>query len=233
MSKKKTAAFAVLLLAGILYINIFTASAKTKLPEISLKCGYAQENTETIVSLNVNEEIFVSAYSFEIYFDPDVLSFEDASMGSALQYGSFYCNGEYSEDCVRVVWSDSEDINVSGELAKLKFRTKTAESGTKTGLYIGYSVMGNENYEEIPFDTVDSEIEIMADYIWGDANGDGLTTAADAVAVNKYNISRDLYPINKKYTTNADIDYNNIINLSDSDGIVSYIIRQRGKGGAM
>ncbi|MGN1481877.1 cohesin domain-containing protein [Porcipelethomonas sp.] len=233
MLKKKTAVLTAAVLTVVLSLNLFSVSAKKKLPEISLQCGYAQENAETTVSLNVNEKISVSAFSFEIFFDPKKLSFEDASMGSALNYGNFYCNGEYSDDCVRIVWSDSEDANVSGELAKLKFRTKNAETGTKTGLYIGYSSMGNEKFEEIAFDTVDSEIEIMQDYIWGDANGDGETTAADAVAINKYNISRELYPINNKYVINADIDYNNIINLSDSDGVVNYIMKQNRKGGAI
>ena len=120
---------AVLLTSAVLSAAGFTFSAnaeKEQTPEIYLQCGYAQENSETVVSLMSDSALSVSAFSVEIVFDPSVLTFEDAVAGEALTSGTFHSNGEYSEDCVRLVWSDSKNADVMGELAKLKFSVKNA-----------------------------------------------------------------------------------------------------------
>ncbi len=218
---------AVLLTSAVLSAAGFTFSAnaeKEQTPKIYLQCGYAQENSETVVSLMSDSALSVSAFSIEIVFDPSVLTFEDAVAGEALTSGTFYSNGEYSEDCVRLVWSDSKNADAMGELAKLKFSVKNATSGEKTGLYIGYTEMGNEKLQEVAFEKSDAEMEIKQDYVWGDANCDGYTTASDVVMINKYNLSQKDYPLSDNGFINADVDFNEIINLSDSMEITSYVL---------
>lgn len=222
---KKLKILSVITVIAIIFsINIFgTVNAEEELPCIFLSNANAGENELTEISVNFDKNVDISAFSIEILYNPENLSFIEAEKGSALNSGTFYYNN-VSEDSVKLIWSNSRNNSLKGNCVKLTFKTKNASAGGSAPVYIGHSVLGNEDLEDVEFDTRDSEIKIYSNYLKGDVSGDGETDSTDIIVLNKYLLSRELYPIKEDLLINADIDYDGNINTKDSMGIINYVI---------
>lgn len=224
MKKRKAA---VILSAIIMIFSLNTVTAKVdaedKLPCIYPECGYAGENEITEVSVKFDSETDISAFSIEIVFNPEMLDFIEAEKGSAVKSGTFYYN-TYSEDSVKLVWSDSKDSSIKGTAAKLSFKTKHGTAEKEAGVFVGRCILGNENYEEVQFETENSFVKIYRDYVMGDASGDGVTNSSDVIVVNKNVISENKYPISSENKINADADCDGVISSKDCTKIINHIL---------
>lgn len=221
MKKIKLAAV-IFFIATVISVNIFsTVNAEEELPRIFLSSANAGENQLTEITVNFDGNVDISAFSIEILFNPENLVFIEAQKGNALNSGTFYYNS-FSEDSVRLVWSDGKDSSVNGVAAKLVFKTKNSNGAVP--VYIGYSMLGNENLQELEFETGNGEIRIYSDYLKGDVSGDGKIDSTDIILLNKYLISKELYPIGEDLLVNADMDYDGNINSKDGMDMINLII---------
>lgn len=161
-----------------------TVSAQDK-PVFYINAGYGEQNDITEVELKIENNSGISAYSVRVDFDPRVLEFVDAGQGDAIGSGTFYSNGEYSEDCVKLVWSDSRNRSGDGVLAVLRFKTANETAETKTTVSIGHSTVSCD-LSAAEFETENDELRISGDYKRGDVNMDGLIDVSDVVALNMH-----------------------------------------------
>ncbi len=208
----------------ILSATVFSSEdvfSESSLPCLSLKSGYAAENSVTTVTASLDTELNLAAYSITLNFDPTMIEFADAICLS--EHGKFF-SGDTMDDCVTLIWSDSQNRNISGDLFTVKFITKGESSGNVIPIEIGYSVLGNDSIDEIPFDAVGCEIIVLEDYFWGDVNGDEMISISDVIAVNRFLDDAESYQLSKKRFINADTDNNGIVNFQDCKNILSYVI---------
>ncbi|MGN0612667.1 MAG: dockerin type I domain-containing protein, partial [Porcipelethomonas sp.] len=183
--------------------------------------GYAAQNDVTTVTASLDGETMLAAYSISVSFDSAALEFVNAS--SSLEYGMFYCSSS-SDDSVTLVWSDSRDRSISGEIFEIEFKTKGNSAGQTIPVETGYSVMGSEKMEEIPFSSAGCEIIITENYKWGDANCDGRVSTSDVIAINKYCILGEGPDLSGDGLINADADRNGTVSAKDSKVILEYIV---------
>ncbi len=214
-----------ILLSSVLALNFvssarITASAENSLPQFSIRGGYAEENAVTSVIASFDDEMNIAAYSISVNFDPQQLEFVKA--WDNIEYGNFYYNST-SDDCVTFVWSDSEDRSFKGDVFNIEFKTKGETSGQNVPVNVGYSIMGNDKMEEIPFEAQGCEISVSSIYKWGDVNCDGIISVSDVTAINKFNIDSEEYSLTDEMLINGDTDKNNIINSDDSNAILKYL----------
>ena len=214
----------VLTSACLLFGNMFSVYSKDKLPCIYLEGGYAAENNITYVTAYTDTEIDLAAYSITLNFDPSLLEFIDAQNNS--QKGNFFSEA-VSDDKVSVIWSYAEDCKFDEKLFTAKFKTKSDAVDCVIPVEIGYSVLGNEESEEIPFDAAGCEIKVVGDYLWGDANCDRVLNMADDVTVNQFNMDSEKYSLSKAARLNCDTDSNGVIDSKDCENILNAIINRR------
>lgn len=205
----------------IVLSNTLSASAEKELPYIIVSGGYADENNLTSVSISVDREISLAAYSVSLIFDPSMLEFADAD--GCFDYGNFFYEST-TDDCVTFVWSDSSDHIVSGNLLTARFKTKSETAGCEVPVEIGYSIIGNESTEEIPFKTSDGMITVIRGYKCGDSNSDGIISLSDAIALNRFSIDSKEFPLSDIQLINSDTDSNGKINIMDMRYVLDIVV---------
>lgn len=191
-------------------------------PVISVNAGYGAENDIAEVDINVEKNMGMSAYSIEIDFDPRVLTFVDAVQGSAFSGGVFYCNGDYSDDAVRIVWSDSRNKKGDGTAAVLRFKTAYGSAGTATPVSIGYTVIADD-MKEADFTANDGELIITGEITEGDINCDGEISVSDVVLLNMYLLNGQQNPLSYESQANSDVTGDKRITSADSAHLMNYI----------
>lgn len=197
------------------------ASAEDNL-KIYLDAGYGGENDITEVELKIANNSGISAYSIRVDFDPGVLEFVDAEQGDAISSGTFYPNGEYSEDCVRLVWSDSHNRTGDGTLAVLRFKTADGTAETKTALTVGRSMVSSD-LSEAQFTTENAELKIAAYIKTGDVNIDGVVDVSDVVTLNMYLLEGMGEDVSYSIRANCEVSGDNIISSVDSTSLMSIV----------
>lgn len=210
--------FSLIINVGL--ISAFPVSAEQPSAVLNLRAGYAAENDITFVSGSLEAETDAAAYSITLNFNPEYLEFVDAE--SNLSYGAFYYNS-VSEDCVNLVWSDTENRSLNGEIFSASFKTKGDTADLTVPVELGHSVMGNDSMEEIPFEPAYCEIIVLENYKWGDVNNDGITSLSDVVAINQFYIDSEQFSLDSQMKINSDTDTNKILNISDSNNILKYV----------
>ncbi len=198
----------------------FSVQAKEQMPVISLSSRYASESSVTSVTASIDSEINVAAYSVSLYFDPTYIEFTDAECTS--KYGTFFY-GDSAEDTVTLIWSDSRNRTIKGDMFTVSFKTKSDSAGCTVPVEIGYSVLGSDSTGEIPFKAEGCEITILDEYVWGDSNCDGILSIADAVAINRFTFNPKSFIFLDSQIINSDTDGNGIINFKDCKNILKCI----------
>lgn len=198
-----------------------TAVAQDK-PTICLNAGYGGENDITEVELNIENNSGISAYSVKVNYDPKTLEFVEARQGDAIGSGTFYSNGEFSEDCVRLVWSDSRNRSGDGTLAVLRFKTANETEGTKTPLSIGHSTI-SDDLSSAEFDVRNSELRIGGDINTGDVNMDGIVDVSDVVALNMYLLEGMSDSISYTIQANCEVSGDKKISADDSVCLINHV----------
>ena len=166
-------------------------------PLLYINAGYGEENGVAEVELKIKNNKGISAYSVIVNYDPDMLTFIEASQSDALSGGVFYCNGSYAQDAVRLVWSDS--------------RNKS-----------GHTLVGDD-LQPAAFEASDGELKISGEIFYGDVNRDGIVNVADIVALNMYLLDSDKNVLTNTSQANADVNGDKLINSNDSLTIMNYI----------
>lgn len=208
----------------LLWTSVFSMPVSAQdFPEIYIDAGYGGENEIAEVMLNVSGNTGMSAYSIEVDYDPSALRFVEAVQGDAVEGGVFYCNGDYDENAVRVVWSTSRDKMGDGTLAVLRFKTANGTAESKTAFSIGHSVIGNEDFEELEFSTESGELKIGESLKKGDVNLDGNVDIADVVWLNGYLLNPATKSFNYTVLGNAEVSGDNRINISDSALLINHV----------
>lgn len=194
--------------------------ATDSVPVISLKGGYASESSVTTVTASIDSEVNIAAYSIALYFDPTYVEVTDARCAN--KYGTFF-SGESAEDMITLIWSDSLNRTIKGDLFTVSFKTKSDSAGHTVPIEIGYSVLGDETTGEIPFEARGCEINILNEYMWGDASCDGILSVSDAIIVNRYTSDSKNYKLSETQLINSDTDKNGIVNFKDCENILKRI----------
>lgn len=218
--KKIATAISILMLASGLSFDV---SAQDTVPLVYINTGYISENDIAEVQLNIKNNIGISAYTIEVDYNPETLEFIDASQGNALEDGTFYCNGDYAEDAIRLVWSNSRNKEGDGTAAVLRFKTSDGTADMDTAISIGYSMLGDD-LSECAFEPSDGELKIVSEIHRGDVNRDGDVDIADVVVINMYLLDKEKHLISKNSQANAEVSNDKIVNASDSALILNYVV---------
>ncbi len=193
------------------------------IPKIYIDAGYGGENGIAEVNLNISGNSGLSAYSIQVDYDPSALRIVDAVAGDAMENGVFYCNADYDENALRVVWSNAHDEHGDGTLAVLRFKTANGTAETKTPISIGYSVLGNDDFEELEFETESGELKIGNELHKGDVNLDGNVDIADVVWLNGYLLNPATKTFNYTVLGNAEMSGDNHVDIYDSAILINYV----------
>lgn len=200
------------------------ASAEDYFSKISLSAGYGSENDITEVKVNISSS-GISAYSIEVNFDPRSLYFVGAEQGGSLDGGTFYCNENYSDNAVKLVWSNSRNQKCSGTAAVLRFKAAYGTAETATKLSIKHAELADDLEEEVS--TVqDCAMKIARSITKGDVDENTVINVADLIMLNKYLLSGSEYPLSYTRQANADVSGNGIVTMTDSALILNYLSMQ-------
>lgn len=218
--KRKTAvlAAAAVMLGTVSPLHVSAQDA----PVIYINAGYGAECEMTEIELNIRNNTGISAYSIEVDYDPRVLYFMDARQGDALDGGTFYCNGDYSDDAVRLVWSDSRNQTADGTAAVLRFRPAYGTAETDTPVSIGYSVIADD-LNEAEFETSGGNLKIAGEINRGDVNDDGDVSVSDVVSLNMYLLNPKKYELSYTRQANAEVTGDKLVTANDSGLIMNYV----------
>ncbi len=221
MKRKLKSVISIITSVSIIFAMAVSVNAEKELPLLSLRGGYASENSITTVTASIDSEISLAAYSVSLVFDPTLVEFVDASYRYG---GGNFFSDKTAEDCVTFIWSDSKNRKISGNLFTAKFKVKGETAGRTVPVEVGYSILGNETTEEIPFKASGCEITVINDYSWGDATCDGVVSASDVIRINHFNKNPEKYPMTARQQLNSDTDSNGVINRTDIENVINYII---------
>lgn len=191
-------------------------------PLLYINAGYGEENGVAEVELKIKNNKGISAYSVIVNYDPDMLTFIEASQSDTLSGGVFYCNGSYAQDAVRLVWSDSRNKSGDGTAAVLRFKAADGTADLNTLVSIGHTLVGDD-LQPAAFEASDGELKISGEIFYGDVNRDGIVNVADIVALNMYLLDSDKNVLTNTSQANADVNGDKLINSNDSLTIMNYI----------
>jgi hypothetical protein len=211
---------AFILITAVFLLNMSVSAEEQT--QIYIEAGYGGENAIAEIDLKLSGNNGLSAYSIEINYDPSKLRFVDALQGDAIDGGIFYCNGDYDEDALRIVWSNNRNKLGDGTIARLRFKTLNGTAETSTPISIGHSVLGNDDFEEIIFETDNDELKIGKELKKGDVNKDGKVDVADVVWLNQY-LLNPLYEPDFTTLGNAEVSGNKKIDTMDSMTLINYV----------
>lgn len=189
---------------------------------IYINAGYGAECEITDIELNIKSNTGISAYSIEVDYDPRVLYFMGAKQGEALDGGTFYCNGDYSDDAVRIVWSDGRNQTADGTAAILRFRPAYGTAETDTAVSIGYSMVADD-LNEAEFEASDGNLKIASEINRGDVNNDGEVSVSDVVLLNMYLLKGDEEALTYTCQANAEVTGDKLVTPADSAMILNYV----------
>ncbi len=201
-------------------LSSFTCIADEDMPCVYLKGGYASENSLTTVTAAIDTELELAAYSITLNFDPSMLEFVSASCNT--KNGIFF-SGDRTDDQVTLIWSDSEESKISGNMFTVIFKTKSGCKEDKIPVEIGHSILGGDSTNEFQFETLGCEIQVVKEYLWGDVNVDGTVSIADVVMINRYFENPGSFSLTENQVINGDTDNNGYIDLSDYYNILNYV----------
>ncbi len=222
----------IVLTAAASLIGSMNATAAEKNLLIYAGNSYAEENNTAEVSIMIEENPGVSAFSVELRYDPEVLVYEEAEAGRDISCGTLYCNGEYSENSVKLVWSDSKDFCGQGEAAVVKFRTRNGTAETASLVNIGYSEFVNKELEGMEYEAESGKVKIAQKIKLGDTNCSGIVDISDVVLLNKYIIDGEKYSFkNIENEANSDVNGDGKIDILDSGLIIDYLSGIMPEGG--
>lgn len=218
--KLKKYGFATSLLTLTLCISLTAHADAQEQTLIYLNAGYAAENNFAEVELCLENNDGISAYSIEICYDHTALSFVDAYQGNALNGGTFYCNGSYSENSVRIVWSDAHNRSGDGTAAVLRFKTANDTADTDSPVSFGKSYIASElDYKNV--EARDGMLKIAKKITPGDVTLDGGLHSDDVVLLNMYLLgSAD---ISNTAQANAEVTGDKKIDSNDCETIMNYV----------
>lgn len=213
-----------LLIAIYLIFNLafcINVSAENE-PLLYISAGYGAENDICEVELRIKNNNGISAYSVTVNYDSDMLTFIEASQSDALSGGVFYCNGSYTQDSVRLVWSDSRNKTGDGTAAVLRFKAADGTADMNTLVSIGHTILGDD-LQSANFKALNGELKISGDIFHGDVNRDGIINIADIVALNMYLLDPDNNVLTNSSQANADVNMDKTVDSTDSLTIMNYI----------
>ncbi|MBE6845218.1 MAG: hypothetical protein E7508_05815 [Ruminococcus sp.] len=221
MKRKIKLLLSVAVASSLAVLSPIYAFSEADRPCLTAVGGYAAENDITTVSILTDTELNLAAYSISLNYDPSMLEFTNAYCST--EYGNFYPD-DSADDRVTLVWSDSRDRALSGQLFTVEFKTKSRTAETVIPIDIGYSVLGSLSSGEIPFDTTGCEISVLKEYMQGDTNCDGRISVSDAAMTAMYNIDSSKYSLSEKQYINSDMDCNGIVNSKDVQAILGFVV---------
>ncbi len=218
--KRKTA---VLAAAAIMTASVSPVNASAQdAPAIYINAGYGAECETTEIEVNIKNNTGMSAFSIEVDYDPRALYFMDAEQGDALNGGTFYCNSDYSDNAIRLVWSDSRNQTADGAVAVLKFRPSYGTAETETPVTLGYSVIADD-LSEAEFERSDGSLKIAREIKRGDVNDDGKVCVSDVVSLNMYLLNAKEDALSYTCQANAEVNGDKAVTAEDSAMILNYV----------
>lgn len=144
MKMKKRAMLLLVVMSVLMAINICGCGKNV----ISVTSGEVKEGEEITVYIRASDEIPVGAYGFDVYYDPEVLTFKECEKTSEFQKawtGLDIYNDKEEDDgkrdviCVGINTNKKEE-RYQGDLYYITF-TATGKKGTKADLTLKVSAL--------------------------------------------------------------------------------------------
>lgn len=115
-----------------------------------------------------------------------------------------------------IVLDSAANYAKDGQLLKLVFKVSDSAETTNQFVKINFIEAFNESLNNITFETVDGYIEVL-DYIYGDANGDGVINTKDIILLRRHIAAKDPATGESAVTVSAGADANGdgVVNTKD------------------
>jgi regulator of RNase E activity RraA len=162
----------------------------------------------------------IATASLNIEYDASVLSLDGVSSvqrGSAL--GLMYIAPNIANNPFRVSWFGTENDTGEGLLISVSFRVNTAVTERTTQINVTLDSSHNENGQVVPITIQNANATInIFDFVYGDANGDGVVNLLDAMRIAQWYNGWDV----EICEISADANGDGVVNLLDAMRIAQW-----------
>ncbi len=207
-----------------------TAEAYAKANSISFKALTEQTPSVTVTLASVKgrpgETVTVlltvkstapinSVALYELTYDSDILTFNGFANYKDIEKKCFL--SEFNEKDGTIVLALSETEVLNGFLCELTFTVK--EDAPEGVTEIGMTSLVKNNSKEIQSSVTPCELTVW-DYVIGDIGCDGTVDINDALALFKYSMLPELYPVDYPYT--MDYTGDGLLDINDALALFKY-----------
>lgn len=222
-------AFSATLMCASAYAAEYSAAA------VSADAGQTV-TVPVMVTPDEGETEQVNGYVMTLTYDPTqakpVLEGTDLTGGDCYAtVGSSFADGilvsdvistSANEETLVVAWASAQPVSVTEatDLAMVDF-TVDADASANIPVTVAVTQLSNDGTlaEEGTYEVASGSID-LADFIYGDVNGDGLVTVTDAALVSQH--AAGLIVLDEIYNVPGDVDGNSSITVSDAALISQY-----------
>ena len=167
-------------------------------PKIVVKSGIAKTGEMVTVDVMLENNPGVAYLLLTLKYDKSAMTLMSVENGELLK--------DFDEG-VNLQWSANKNVTENGLLCRLTFAVpKSVETGVYD-LEMTFQEARNEKLENIKFYSVKGQL-IVVDYIFGDANGDGVVNGKDVILLRQYMANYDFSTNTSTVTVCAGADAN-------------------------
>lgn len=120
-----------LLVVMIMLFSVFSVGvcAENELPTIYASTNKTETNTVELL-LSISEFSNIAGCSFNIVYDSDKLTYTSHEVGSVISPIMNLVNPNYNANAIRVLWADTNELTVGGEIIKVIFTINDGATGS-------------------------------------------------------------------------------------------------------
>lgn len=190
--------------------------------EATVKVGSinAAPGSEVSVPISIENITELAGGEFTLNFDPEVAVPVLVEKGALLDGFTIEYNLETADTgSIRIAFASDTGIDGSGVLFNVTFQIKGAIN-ENTAVVVNDLMLNDMEAQELDCDTEDGAIAVGV--IYGDVNGDGEVTAADATLVLRNVVG--LVDFNQSQIATADVSDDGKVTAADATLILRYIV---------
>jgi hypothetical protein len=177
----------------------------------------AAPGSTVVIPIEIENASELAGGSFTLTFDPAV-AVPTLIEPDAAEFILEYNLNSASQGTARIAFAGSQGVSGSGTLCNITFQV-TGAKGSSTDIDVRDLLLNDENAAAIPGSKSAGKIEVI---VYGDVNGDGEVTAADATMVLRAVVG--LITLDPVQTLAADVSGDGTVTAGDATLILRYIV---------
>lgn len=204
--------------------SVAFANAPTAFTFCKVSC---EPNQEVAVPLIVENNTGMACFRFRISYSVTALSLIAVEQGKDLNQGTFVYDSDLEKQTVTFLWYNTTNVTAQGEIALLKFKVVSEESGVFP-LTVSWLPQDILDQERNPLNSVvkNGSVSVIkpVTYVLGDINNDTKIDAKDALMALKFAVGKaELTDVQKLA---GEVDGKEGINAKDALEILKYAVNK-------